>query len=202
MYRYLYGEVVEMMLDQVVLDVHGVGYLLDVTSYTQSAIKLGERVKLYTKQLIKEDEHALCGFFDDNERLVFEQLISVSGIGKRVAMSMLSKAPYARILEWLITGDEKQLTTLPGLGKKTAQRLIVELRDKLKKAYGGKDIGTADLSFMVQGQGHSDLQEDVYLALSSLGFKRDEIALMLKGVDLENLTVEKAIKLALTSNRD
>lgn len=200
MYRYLYGEVVEMMLDQVVLDVHGVGYLLDVTSYTLSSIKLGDRVKLYTKQLIKEDEHALCGFFDDSERLVFEQLISVSGIGKRVAMNMLSKAPYARILEWLITGDEKQLTTLPGLGKKTAQRLIVELRDKLKKAYGGKDISASDFSFSVQG--HSDLQEDVYLALSSLGFKRDEISLMLKGVDLENLTVEKAIKLALTSNRD
>lgn len=194
MYRYFYGEVVEITTDKLVLDVHGVGYQLEVSRFTADAVKLGERVKLYAVTLIKEDEHALCGFISDEERVVFEHLISVSGIGRKVAMGMLSKASYDKILEWLITGDEKQLTELPGLGKKTAQRLIVELRDKLKKAYGG------DFKVLSEATAASSapVQEDVYLALSGLGFKREEISKMLAGIDLASLTVEKAIKLALT----
>jgi Holliday junction DNA helicase RuvA len=200
MFRYLNGEVTEVMLDQLVLDIGGVGYLLDVSHYTLAAVKVGMHVKLYIIEIIKEDEHVLCGFYDDHERKVFEHLISVSGIGRRVAMGMLSKAPYAKILEWLISGDEKQLTTLPGLGKKTAQRLIVELRDKLVKLYGASRESNLDLSTAYQSQ--KQVNEDVYLALSSLGFKRDEIAFMLKGVDLSAMTIEEAIKLALSSKRE
>lgn len=195
MFRYLYGEVVEIGIDRVVLDVHGVGYLLEISRFSADALQLGERRKLYVLQIIKEDEHSLCGFLEDEERVVFEQLISVSGIGRRVAMGMLSKAPYDKILEWLITGDEKQLTELPGLGKKTAQRLIVELRDKLKKTYGHDYKTLQDAAKTSQ----HPVQEDVYLALSGLGFKKEEISKMLMGIDLDSLTVEGAIKLALSS---
>lgn len=197
MYRYFYGEVVEIGIDRVVLDVHGIGYQLEVSRFTADALSLGQRAKLFAVMLIKEDEHALCGFIVDEERIVFDHLISVSGIGRRVAMGMLSKASYDKILEWLITGDEKRLTELPGLGKKTAQRLIVELKDKLRKAYGHEFKGMELANAYVE----HPVQEDVYLALSGLGFKKEEIATMLLGVDLSELTVEKAIQYALTKKK-
>ncbi|MCK8059065.1 MULTISPECIES: Holliday junction branch migration protein RuvA [unclassified Fusibacter] len=198
MYRYIKGEVVEKGLDHIVLDVGGIGYYLSATTTSITHVKLGEVSKLYTKLMIKEDEHSLCGFTDENELIFFEHLISVSGIGKRVAMGMLSNESYARIMEWIITANEKMLTGLPGLGKKTSQRVIVELRDKLKKTYGAdlKSAGSFSEGVMVSSS------EDVMLALLGLGFKKDEINSMLSGVDLATLSVEDAIKYALTHNRN
>jgi Holliday junction DNA helicase RuvA len=198
MYRYIKGEVAEKGLDYLVLDVGGIGYLLSATTNSLQQVKLGDIAKLYTKLMIKEDEHSLCGFIDENELVFFEHLISVSGIGKRVAMGMLSNESYSRIMEWIITANEKMLTGLPGLGKKTSQRVIVELRDKLKKTYGADLTSTSNLA----GGTYSSSSEDVMLALLGLGFKKEEIITMLSGVDLASLSVEDAIKYALTHNRN
>lgn len=193
MYSYMKGEVTEIAQDMLVLEVGGIGYAIEASRWTLDQLSLGKAEKLYLRQMIKEDEHVLCGFIEEQERRIFDHLVSVSGIGRKVAMGMLSKASYDKLLEWLITGDEKQLTALPGLGKKTAQRLIVELRDKLKKMYGTEFKGSNEPLVVA-----SPVQEDVYLALSGLGFKREEIALMLQGIDVASLSVESAIKFALT----
>lgn len=198
MYQYMIGEVVEKGLNYVVLDVSGIGYYLMASSATISNLKIGKLEKLYTKLIVKEDDMRLCGFYEQEEREFFEHLISVSGIGQRVAMNILSERDYTSVLESILNADEKQLVKLPGLGKKTAQRLIVELRDKFTKLYG-KDVVNLN-SGLAQSQ-MAQVNNDVLLALMGLGFKKEEIQMMLKGIDTTSLTVEEAIKYALKHGR-
>ncbi len=193
MYDYLEGTIVEKGLNDVVIDVAGVGYYALASTTTLSDLTVGQVKKLFVKLLVKEDDHSLCAFSQRREREFFTHLIGVSGIGQRVAMNMISQADYSDILLWIISADEKKLTKLPGLGKKTAQRLIVELKDKFVKQYGASlpDEVAADAIKITQPS------DEVLLALSGLGFQRDEIKLMLQGIDTSTLTVEEAIKYAL-----
>lgn len=196
MYQYIKGTITDKGVDYCVLEANGVGYYISVSTTTLDSVRLDEQVKLYTKLIVREDAHLLCGFSEVNEREFFDHLISVSGIGQKVAMAMLSHASYAHIMQWIISADEKSLTKLPGLGKKTAQRLIVELRDKFKKAY------SADMAVIEKTAAPASVQtdEDILLALMGLGFKREEIQRMLSGVDTTNMTIEQAIKHALKHN--
>lgn len=198
MYQYFKGEIVEKGSNYVVIDVNGVGYYLTASAATLQYLKIGEIQKIYTKLIVKEDAQSLCGFFEEEERGFFEHLISVSGIGQRVAMNILSEKNYISVLEAIIKADEKQLTKLPGLGKKTAQRLIVELRDKFTKLYG-RDIESLDSTLNITSQ--PCVNQDVLLALMGLGFKKDEVQMMLKDVNTTSLTVEEAIKHALKYSR-
>ncbi len=193
MYDYLKGTIVEKGINHVVIDVAGVGYYALASSTTLADLTIGQVQKLFVKLLVKEDDHSLCAFSQRREREFFTHLIGVSGIGQRVAMNMISQADYSDILLWIIGADEKKLTKLPGLGKKTAQRLIVELKDKFVKQYGS-DL-PADLARDVTAAPQPS--DEVLLALSGLGFQREEIKLMLQGVDTTALTVEEAIKYAL-----
>lgn len=193
MYDYLSGTIIEKGLNDFVIDVAGIGYYLLASTTTLADLTIGRVEKVYVKLLVKEDDHSLCGFSQRREREFFLHLISVSGIGQRVAMNMISQANYSDILVWIVSGDEKQLTKLPGLGKKTAQRLIVELKDKFIKQYGDRLTAGAVPQQVVNDQP----SDDVLLALTGLGFQREEIKLMLKGVDTTTLTVEEAIKYAL-----
>ncbi len=193
MYDYLRGVIVEKGINHCVVEVAGVGYYLLCSATTLNELAVGQEQKVYVKLLVKEDDHSLCGFSQSREREFFMHLISVSGIGQRVAMNMISSADYGDILIWIVNGDDKQLTKLPGLGKKTAQRLIVELKDKFIKCYGTdlSELSSVDTSVMAAPP------DDVLLALSGLGFQKEEIKQMLQGVDTSTLTVEAAIKRAL-----
>ncbi len=193
MYQYIKGTITEKGLNYLVLECVGIGYYMTASSTTLASFVLGEQAKVYTKLIVREDAHLLCAFATLNEREFFENLISVSGIGQKVAIGMLSDADYSDILTWIVSGDEKALTKLSGIGKKTAQRLIVELRDKLKKRYG-------EVASSGNLQPLKEDNQDVMIALMGLGFSSDEIAKMLSGVDVANLSVEEAIRMALSNN--
>ncbi len=192
MYNYLSGEVVEISDEHMVLDVNGIGYNMLISNTSLSELTLGSFAKVYTRLIVKEDEFSLCGFSDERERRVFDYLITVSGVGKKLAMSMLSSLSYLQIVSYIVKGDVKSLTKLKGVGKKTAERMSVELTDKFKKQYGDmSDYGDGAEQVIAQ-----DYSDEILLALSGLGFSGKEINTMLTGMP-ENYTVEEAIKYAL-----
>ena len=134
MFYYLNGTVAHIEPYLAVIDCGGVGYACRTTSYTLSALKKGEKGKLFTYLSIRQDGVDLFGFATQEELNLFQQLTSVSGVGPKAALSILSASTPANLALSIITGDEKALTVAQGIGKKIAQRIILELKDKLAKA--------------------------------------------------------------------
>lgn len=196
MYYYVSGQVAHVEPYLAVIDCGGVGYACRTTAYTISQIKKGDRAKLFTYLSVREDAMDLYGFFSQEELKLFQQLISVSGVGPKAALAILSSSTPANLAMSIITGDEKTLTRAPGVGKKIAQRVILELKDKLAK---GQSINAAGESY--GGTGVTVIPEnklsEATAALAVLGYSQGEINLALKGVDLEGLTLEQIIKQAL-----
>ena len=133
MFYYLNGTVAHIEPYLAVIDCGGVGYACRTTSYTLSALKKGDKGKLFTHLNVREDAMELYGFATQEELTLFQQLISVSGVGPKAALSILSASTPANLALSIITGDEKALTCAQGVGKKIAQRVILELKDKLSK---------------------------------------------------------------------
>ena len=133
MYYYIDGTVVELLSGAAVLDCSGVGYELNVSLNTMSQLKLGERAKLYVSESVKEDAFDLYGFCTKSEKHAFQLLIGVSGVGPKAALSILSSSTPENLATAILSGDEKALTVAPGIGKKIAQRVIYELKDKIAK---------------------------------------------------------------------
>lgn len=131
MYNYFYGEITEIDGNNVALDVNGVGYELAVSNYTVSACQLGQKQKLYAYLQIKEDGISLYGFATKEEKNMFLRLISVSGIGCKVALAVLSGMDPNSLAIAIFNGDTSLLTKIKGLGKKTAERLVLELKEKV-----------------------------------------------------------------------
>lgn len=131
MYNYLYGEVVEILPNTVVLDVNGVGYEVFASNFTIAQCELGQKCKLLTYLQVKEDGIALYGFANSEEKCMFLRLISVSGIGCRVALAVLSGMDSNSLAVAIFNGDTHILTKIKGLGKKTAERLVLELKEKV-----------------------------------------------------------------------
>lgn len=196
MFYYVSGPVAHMEANLAVIDCGGVGYACRTTSYTLSKLKQGEKTKLFTHLNTREDAMELFGFGTQEELNLFRQLISVSGVGPKAALSILSATTPANLALSIITGDEKALTCAQGIGKKIAQRVILELKDKLAK---GQSFGTAGESY--GGSGITVIPEnklsEASAALAVLGYSQGEINLALKGLDLEGLTLEQIIKAAL-----
>ncbi len=192
MYNYLTGEVVEISDERLVVDVAGIGYDMMISNTALSEISMGSVVKIYTRLIVKEDEFSLCGFLDEKERVLFDFLVSVSGVGKKLAMSMLSSLSYMQIISFIVEGDVKSLTQLKGVGKRTAERLCVELTDKFKKTYGNSLIVAAEDEKPLE----TSYAEEIVLALSGLGFSSREISKMLDGMP-QGASVEEAIRYAL-----
>ncbi|WP_026487490.1 Holliday junction branch migration protein RuvA [Caldanaerobius polysaccharolyticus] len=182
MLDYIKGKVIEVDDESVVVEASGVGYRLFVSSITSKEIKVGDTTKLYVYLYLRENEMRLFGFYDRNERKVFKSLISVSGIGPKVALNILSKYTPSQMLAFIATGDFTSIMSVPGVGKKTAQRLIVELKDRVNK----EELG---VSFI------EDKTSDVVQALMALGYSKDEISRVLKKI--EGLDIDDAIKMAL-----
>ena len=195
MFYYLSGTVAHVAPYLAVIDCGGVGYACRTTTYTLSGIKKGDKARLYTHLNVREDAMELYGFGSQEELNLFEQLISVSGVGPKAALSILSASTPANLALSIITGDEKALTCAQGIGKKIAQRVILELKDKLAKGQtlGADSPVSAGSAAAVIPQ--NNLSE-ASAALAVLGYSQSEINIALKGVDLEQ-PLEQIIRQAL-----
>ena len=196
MFYYLEGTVAELLPYLAVIDCGGVGYACKTTNNTLSALKKGQWGKLYTNLNVGDGIFELYGFATQRELNSFRLLIGVSGVGPKAALSILSSAPPERLAMAIITGDEKALTAAPGIGKKIAQRIILELKDKLSKGQLGGVSGEA-----YGGSGITLIPEnkvsEASAALAVLGYSQSEIGLALKGIDMDSLPLEQIIKQAL-----
>lgn len=195
MFYYVSGPVADIEPGLAVIDCGGVGYACATTNYTLSRLKKGTPAKLYTYLNVREDAMELFGFADQSELRSFKLLISVSGVGPRAALAILSAVTPQQLALAVVAGDEKALTAANGIGKKIAQRVILELKDKLaaeEAVVSGK--GSAPVT--IGGLPHSKKSEAT-AALAVLGYGSAEIAAALKGIDMDALSLEDVIRQAL-----
>ena len=195
MFYYVSGTVAHLAPYMAVIDCGGVGYACRTTKNTLARLKKGEMAKLYTYLNVREDAMELYGFFTEDERNCFQLLIGVSGVGPKAALSILSSSTPETLAMSIITGDEKALTVAPGIGKKIAQRVILELKDKLAKGQivpGGESYGGTGVTVIPENK-----SSEAAAALAVLGYSQSEIGVALKGIDLDALRLEDIIKQAL-----
>ena len=178
-----------------VVDCGGVGYACKTTNNTLAHLKKGQRSRIYTYLHVGDGIFELYGFATQNELNSFRQLIGVSGVGPKAALAILSSSTPESLAMAVITGDEKALTAAPGIGKKIAQRIILELKDKLQKeTAGGLDLASAGAA--AAGTVTSKAAEAA-AALAVLGYSAQETAMALKGIDTEQLPLEEIIRQSL-----
>ena len=190
MFYYLNGTVAHMGPYLAVMDCGGVGYACRTTNTTQAQLKIGEKAKLYTYLHVREDAMELYGFASQEELNLFELLLSVSGVGPKAAMAILASGPQNFTLA-VMTGDEKLLTAAQGVGKKSAQRIILELKDKLGGSSAQLDFSGPVVSAAPQGNAAM-----AHAALQELGYSPAQISTALKGVD-PNASTEEMVRHAL-----
>ena len=199
MYYYLNGELAYRDLSTCVIDCGGVGYKLTVSFITSESLmsKLGKQVKLYTHLAVREDGVELFGFGSYEEKECFNRLTSVSGIGPKAAMSILSTMTPEKLAVAICTEDKKAIAKAPGIGAKSAARIILELKDKMSKEMVGDSTisldSIASASNFVSNSAFSEAAE----ALSVLGYDKSTVMSVLKGVDPSVSDVGEIIKLAL-----
>ena len=194
MFYHIEGTVTELEPNLVVLDCGGVGYALNATMNTVSYIHMDDKVKLYVAEAIGENNFDLYGFYTKGEKRCFELLVSVSGIGPKAALSILSYSTPETLALAIMNDDVKALTVAPGVGKKIAQRVILELKDKMSKETAGQEIR---LPATVPVTGQSDTMGDAMTALAVLGYSSAEIAPALKKIDVTGMSAEEIIKAVL-----
>ncbi len=190
MINHLKGKLVEKNPTHVVIECSGVGYFVNISLHTYSMIGEGENIHLYTHLQIKEDAHTLFGFSEKSEREIFRLLLSVSGIGSSTARTMLSSLSPVQIRDAIASGNAPVIQAVKGIGAKTAQRVILDLRDKILKVY---DIGQVSVN------PDNTTREEALSALEVLGFVRKQAEQAVNKVVTQNpaLSVEEIIKLSL-----
>ena len=186
----LQGKLVEKNITDVVIDCGGVGYLVEISLHTYSLIPEGELIKLYTYPLVREDSHRLFGFMEKTEREVFKLLLSVSGIGANTARTMLSSLDPNQIAQAIASGDVRTIQSVKGIGTKVAQRVILDLKDKILQV-----LDNPQLTIVASNTG----REEALSALEVLGFQRKQSEKLVSAIVKEHLdaSVEQIIKLAL-----
>ncbi len=190
MLYYVRGPVTVLEPGLAVIDCHGVGYGCRVTAYTAAQLKLNQEAKLYITESIREDAFDLFGFISREEQNCYELMTTVNGVGPKAAMAILSAGPQNFMLA-VMTGDEKLLTAAQGVGKKIAQRIILELKDKVGGSSAELDFSQPTVAAAPQGNAAM-----ANAALQELGYSASEIAMALKGVD-PNATTEEMVRHAL-----
>ena len=190
MIHHLKGKLVEKNPTHVIIECAGVGYFVNISLHTFSKIAEVESISLFTHLQVKEDSHTLFGFAEKSERQIFRLLLSVSGIGSSTARTMLSSLSPAQIRDAIAGGDVPTIQSIKGIGAKTAQRVILDLKDKVLKVY---DIDEVSLS------SSNTNKEEALSALEVLGFARRQSEKIVDKVLLQDssLSVENIIKLAL-----
>lgn len=193
MFYYIDGMVTVMDANLAVLDCGGVGYACHTTNYTLAQLQIGKKQKLFTYCHVKEDAFDIFGFSSKEELNCFNRLIGVSGVGPKVALAILSSVTPSQFALAVMTGDEKTLTMAQGVGKKMAQRIILELKDKLSGEMPAYENAAAVSVPAFVGNKASEAAA----ALSSLGYSQSEIGVALKGIDVEHMSLEDIIRSAL-----
>jgi len=190
MITHIQGKLVEKTPTEVVIDCNGVGYLVNISLHTFSLLPESENIKLYTFLQVKEDSHSLYGFIEKQERELFKLLISVSGIGASIARTMLSSLPPSHIIQAIASNDVGTVQSIKGIGVKTAQRVILDLKDKVLKIYSLDEVSTPN---------YNTNKEEALSALEVLGFVRKNAEKAIDKIINENpnATVEAIIKQAL-----
>ncbi|MBI9057712.1 Holliday junction branch migration protein RuvA [Labilibaculum sp. DW002] len=190
MFEYIKGELVDLTPTSVVVETNGIGYYLNISLNTYSKLSGHKNAQVYLHQVVREDAHLLFGFIDASERSVFRHLISVSGVGANTARMMLSSLTPSEIQTAIVSSNVKTLQGVKGIGAKSAQRLIIELKDKL-----GKDTDIADISFSQ----NNTTKDEALSALVMLGFAKNSVTKVIDKLFAANpsASVEDLIKLAL-----
>ncbi len=188
MIAHVNGRIVEKSPTEVIIECGGIGYALKISLNTYSALGNDEQLKLLTAFVVREDAQLLYGFKTELERTMFNHLVSVSGIGPNTAMIMLSSLLPAEIGKAITSEDVATIQSIKGIGAKTAQRVIIDLKDKMLKLEFGSDISSI---------AHNTTQDDALTALVSLGFDKKQAEKALRKIKLEDGTVEQWIKEAL-----
>ena len=195
MFYYVEGTVAELQPYLAVIDCGGVGYACMTTNNTLSALKKGQKARLYTYLHVAENAFGLYGFKTQSELNSFRMLIGVSGVGPKAALAILSVGTPETLAMAIVTGDEKALTVAPGIGKKIAQRIILELKDKIAKEQAASGL---PMSGSTGGQGSfTSKATEAAAALAVLGYSSQEVAAAMKGVDVETLSLEEIIRQSL-----
>ena len=186
----LSGRLVEKTPTDVVIDCNGVGYFVHISLHTFSQLSSDENIKLFTHLQVKEDSHTLFGFFTTMERAVFKQLISVSGIGASTARTMLSSLEPQQIQRAIVSEDLATIKSVKGIGLKTAQRVLIELKDKMLNLFEGEEI---------QAFSNNTIKEEALSALEVLGYSRKQSEKVIDNViqSSPDSSVEGLIKAAL-----
>ena len=198
MFYHLKGIVTDILPGMAVVECGGVGYGVTVSTYTLSQLRAGAEEKLYICETIREDAFDLYGFKTLAEKNCFELMIGVSGVGPKAAISILSVCPPDGIYMAVMSGNEKTLTAAPGIGKKIAQRILLELKDKISKEAGDfASVSGSDFT-VPAGNAEQNKMADAASALGVLGYSSAECAAALKGIDM-SLSLEDIIRAALRS---
>lgn len=190
MITHIQGRLVEKNPTEVIIDCNGVGYFINISLHTFSQLPAGENVKLFTHLIIREDAHTLYGFSGMAEREIFRLLLSVSGIGASIARTMLSSLSPQQVMEAIASEDIATIQSVKGIGSKTAQRAVLDLRDKILKVYGLDEV--SDFTSNTN-------KNEALSALETLGFARKQVEKVCDKILKQNpeATVEEIIKQAL-----
>lgn len=190
MIAHLQGRLVEKTPTEVVIDCNGVGYQVNISLHTYTLLPDSENIKLFTFLQIKEDAHTLFGFVEKAERELFKLLLSVSGVGAGTARTMLSSLEPKQIIHAIASGDVATIQSIKGIGTKTAQRVILDLKDKVLKVYDLEEVSVS---------GYNTNKEEALSALEVLGFNKKAAEKVVEKIVRENpgITVETIIKQAL-----
>ena len=193
MYDYIKGILVNLTPAEAVIENNGIGYKMQISLNTYSRLQGQKECQLFIYQVIREDAHQFFGFYDNDEREIFLLLISVSGIGPNTARMMLSSMTAEETRTAIISNDVNRIKSVKGIGVKTAQKVIIELRDKVAKGIEKSEVALAELA------GNSELREEAIGALIMLGFVKSAASKVVNQLIKENpkYTIEEIIKLAL-----
>ena len=195
MFYYLDGTVAELLVNLAVIDCGGVGYACKTTTHTLSTLTKGQRGKVYTYLQTGDGIFDLYGFASLKELDSFRMLLNVSGVGPKAALAILSEHTPETLAMAIVTEDERSLTAAPGVGKKIARRIILELKDKIARESDSLDFSGTQAA--PSGSGFTSKTAEAVQALTALGYSAQEAAAALKGIDTENLPLEEIIRQGL-----
>lgn len=193
----LRGTLLEKQPPQLLIDVNGVGYEVEAPMTTFYKLpEINQEVRLFMHMVVREDAQLLFGFFTEEERRLFRTLIKVNGVGAKVALGILSGIEAQDFANCILNNDTTRLIKIPGIGKKTAERLVVEMRDRLDsweiKVSASESVGKQTTAFSVES--------DAISALVSLGYKPQEASRAIANIEIDGLSSEEIIRLALKSS--
>lgn len=193
MFSYIKGKLVSKLVNYIIVEVGGIGFKIFMSTSSISKLNENEEVKIHTYMQVKEDDISLYGFITSEELRMFELLISVSGVGAKSAITMLSSITPSSFALAIISNDIKSLTKIPGIGNKTAQRIVLELKDKLKTE---ESISNDNEEIIIAIKDDNKSSEAIQ-ALKVLGYTNSEIEKVLGKIDTNSMTVEDIIRTAL-----